>query len=138
MFFSIFMPRDHLQGRGLKKEPEYMVRVSTYGTSTFLGPGPLQGRAQRLSFQQPLVTDVSNKEIETLLKGLLIAFENASTKHYCVKKAKTSIVTTKNAEGKLEISLGMNIFKIFDARGNVKGERTEGIEIEIERTEPSS
>jgi hypothetical protein len=86
-----------------------------------------------LELLQPQTTEVSNKEIEGLLKGLLLAFERASTDHYSVKKAKTSIVTTRNAEGKLEISLGLNIFKLFDAQGNVKGERTEGIEIEIER-----
>jgi hypothetical protein len=67
--------------------------------------------------------------------GLLNAFEKSSTTHYCVKRAKTSIVVTKNAEGKIGISLGLNVFKLFDASGVVKGEKTEGVEIEIERTE---
>lgn len=98
----------------------------------------VSGRAQRFALRPPETTDVSNKEVEELLRGLLLAFEKASTPHYSVKKAKTSIVTTRNAEGKLAISLGMNIFKIFDASGNVKGERTEGIEIEIERVEKGS
>lgn len=77
--------------------------------------------------------DISNKEIENLLKGLLRAFENSSTEHYVVRKAKTSIITTRTGEGKLEVSLGFNIFKLFDADGKVTGERKEGIEIEIER-----
>lgn len=76
----------------------------------------------------------SNKEVEDLLKGLMLAFENSSSEHYGVKKAKTSITTTKSADGKLELSLGLGVFKIFDAEGNLKGEVTQGIEIEIERT----
>jgi hypothetical protein len=123
----------------LEDEPEFRIRISSGGTSGVLEAIPrTRGRAHRLTLRPPETTDVTNKDVEGLLKGLLLAFEKATTQHYCVKKAKTSIVTTRNAEGKLGISLGMNIFKIFDASGNVKGERTEGIEIEIERIEKSS
>ena len=124
----------------MKKEPEYAIRVSSPAT-TFTIEGDFytaRGKERRpLTFLEPQTSEVSNKDIEGLLKGLLVTFENATTRHYCVKKAKTSIVTTKNAEGKLGVSLGMNVFKIFDATGAVKGERTEGIEIEIERKEQS-
>ena len=77
--------------------------------------------------------EASNTEVEGLLKGLLLAFENAGTDNYHIQRAKTSITTTRNTEGKLELSLGMSIFKLFDAGGNVKQETREGIEIEIER-----
>lgn len=79
--------------------------------------------------------EVSNKDIEEGLKGLLVAFERSGTEHYQVQRAKTSIITTKNAEGKLGISFGLGIFKVLDAGGKVVGEKKEGIEIEIERIE---
>ena len=68
----------------------------------------------------------------------MFAFEKSSTPQYSVKKAKTSIITTKTAGGELGVSLGLNIFKIFDAKGKITGERKEGIEIEIERRESGS
>jgi CRISPR/Cas system type I-B associated protein Csh2 (Cas7 group RAMP superfamily) len=77
----------------------------------------------------------SSKEVESLLKGLMTAFENSSSAHYGVKKAKTSITMTRTAQGKLELSLGVSVFKVLDAEGNLKGEVMQGIEIEIERTQ---
>jgi len=128
-----------------KKEP-YTIRLSgTHGVSTFLTQ-PIVSKARKyperkvgrphkgLAEYVPTETvEVPNREVQRLLSGLLNAFEKSSTRHYVVQRAKTSIVTTKNAEGELGISLGLGIFKFFDATGNVKGEWTEGIEIEIER-----
>jgi len=78
-------------------------------------------------------TDVSNKDVEKLLRGLVQAFENSSSDHYGVKRAKTTLTVTKSADGKLELGVGLGILKLVDAQGNVKGEWSTGIEIEIER-----
>jgi hypothetical protein len=79
--------------------------------------------------------DISNKEIEKLLKGLMLAFEQSESLSYGVKRAKTTLTVTKTGEGKLELSLGAGILKIFDAEGKLTGEVRQGIEIEIERKE---
>lgn len=120
----------------MAEEDLYKIRFSgSAGTSGILVPVP-SGRRTTQYLQIPQVEkEVTNRELEQLLKGLLNAFEKSSTPHYFVKRAKTSIVVTKNAEGKIGVSLGLNVFKFLDASGNIKGEKTEGVEIEIERTE---
>ena len=50
---------------------------------------------------------VTNKEVEELLKPLLVAFENTSSEHYHVQRAKASIVLTKGAKGEGRLSLGI-------------------------------
>jgi len=120
-----------------------------YGTTGPIGPtgptGPAQEEEYFVRMTGPTgpagpieTTELSNKEIEKHLKGLMLAFENSSTPHYLVKKAKTSMVLTKNAEGKLQVSLGLGVFKLFDANGNVTSETRQGIEIEIECRESGS
>lgn len=81
---------------------------------------------------------MSNKEVEKLLKGLILAFENSSTDNYGVKRAKTTLTVTKTGDGKLELGLGLGPFKVVDVEGKLSGEATQGIEIEIERREVSS
>lgn len=92
-----------------------------------------KSKAMQQFLMQPERKDVSNKEIENLLKGLIQAFENSASSNYGVKKAKTTITVTKSADGKLGLSIGLGILKLLDAQGNVKGEWSQGIEIEIER-----
>jgi len=79
--------------------------------------------------------DVTNKEIEKQLKGLMLAFEKSSTDHYAVKKAKTTLTVTKTGEGKGDLTLGLGIIKLVDLQGKLVGEIKRGIEIEIERRE---
>jgi len=118
----------------MTEKEEYKIHLAgsfvPYGITVPSGRAP---KAAPVRYPQFEVKEVSNKEVKDLLKGLLLAFENSSTDHYFVKKARTSMMTTKNAEGKLEVSLGLGVFKLFDADGKVTGETKEGIEIEIER-----
>ena len=67
---------------------------------------------------------------------MLLAFERVTTRHYCVRRAKTSLFSTRTKEGKAELSLGVGILKLFDAGGKLTGEVRQGIEIEIERMRP--
>ena len=95
---------------------------------------PKAGR-QRTQLERREKVDVTNKEVENLLTGLMLAFEKSSSQHYGVKRAKTTLTVTKTGEGKAELSLGLGIIKLFDAEGKVTGEVVQGIEIEIERRE---
>ena len=118
---------------------EYTIPIQSSGTvvlwtGTIKSPMKEYKTIQSL-LEKPEKADVSNKEIEKLLKGLMLAFENSATGNYGVKKAKTSLTVTKSADGKLEVSLGLGIFKLLDAEGKLKGEVSQGIEIEIERRE---
>ncbi|MCJ7506164.1 hypothetical protein MUP05_06825 [Candidatus Bathyarchaeota archaeon] len=108
---------ERLTPSGPESEKEYIVRVT--------GPTGPAGANETL--------EGTNKDIERLLKGLLLAFENVGTPHYRVQRAKTSIITTKDAQGNLKFSLGFGIFKPLEGGGDVKAGRSEGIEIEIER-----
>jgi hypothetical protein len=74
--------------------------------------------------------EATNKEIEELLKPLLVAFENTSTyvNHYHVQRAKASIIITASGGAKGRLSWGF-----LDLGGEGRYEKTRGIEIEIER-----
>jgi hypothetical protein len=88
-------------------------------------------RKQVLSLltKPPEKVDVTNREIEQQLKGLMSTFENSASPSYAVESAKTTLTVTKSGEGKAELSLGLGIIKLFDAKGKVKGEIKQGIEI---------
>ena len=90
---------------------------------------------QRSQLEKREKVDVTNKQVQKLLTGLMLAFEKSSSPHYGVKRAKTTLTVTKSGEGKAELSLGLGIIKLFDAQGKVTGEIIQGIEIEIERKE---
>jgi hypothetical protein len=112
--------------------------VSSGGTgvvTNYLVGTPTKRRSQVLLGEKK---DVPNKEVEKLLKGLMLAFENSSTDNYGVKRAKTTLTVTKTGDGKLELGLGLGPFKVVDVEGKLSGEATQGIEIEIERREVNS
>jgi hypothetical protein len=75
---------------------------------------------------------VTNKDIEEQLKPLLVAFENTSTEHYHVQRAKVSVIIAGSAGAKGRLSLGF-----LDLGGEGKYEKTRGLEIEIERIKDS-
>jgi len=114
----------------------FNVSSGDTGFVTHYMAGPTKRRSLQVLLGEK--KDVSNKEVEKLLKGLMLAFENSSTDNYGVKRAKTTLTVTKTSDGKLELGLGLGPFKVVDAEGMLRGEATQGIEIEIERREVSS
>jgi len=132
------MPLGLSRGEGLRKSEPYKIRLSgiSIPTESILGRLAKKGKGKKTSgaLAPTEVTKVfESEEVETLLTGLLKAFEDSATTHYNVKRAKTSITTVKGGGGKIELGLGVSVFKVFDIEGNLKGEVTQGIEIEIER-----
>jgi len=85
--------------------------------------------------QEPEKVEVPNKDVERLLNEFMLAFENSKTENYGVKSAKATLIVKKSADGKVEVSLGSGILKLFGAQGEVKGEYSQGIEILIERND---
>jgi hypothetical protein len=124
----------------LPKDEEYTIPfIASGGTAILMSDFPastvpsMRSKAVQAFLTKPEKKDVSNKEIENLLNGLIQAFENSTSPNYGVKRAKTRISVTKSADGKLELGVGLGILKLVDAQGNLKGEWSQGIEIEIER-----
>jgi hypothetical protein len=138
------MPEDEVHVADVSDEVDadegvYEVPMTTsqqYFISRVIEPSEQPERVVSfLEREKPEKMDVSNKEIEKTLKGLMLAFEKSCTANYGVKRAKTNLTVTKTGEGKAELSLGLGIIKLFDAQGKVTGEIKQGIEIEIERRE---
>lgn len=114
-----------------------MTSSQQYYISRVMEPGEESEQVVSFLARERLekVDVTTNKKVEKLLKGLMLAFEKSSTANYGVKRAKTNLTVTKTGEGKAELSLGLGVIKLFDAHGKVTAEIKEGIEIEIERRE---
>jgi len=96
------------------------------GEHSFLVTGPT-GSAGQIK-----TVEATDEEVVRLLKPLLLALDEAKSKHYWVQRAKATIVLTKGAKAKGRLSLG-----IFGVGGEGNYEKTRGIEIEIERIKDS-
>ena len=83
--------------------------------------------------QEDEVTYVPDKKIQSLLGELMTTLDSVESKKYQVDRAKTVIRIVKNAEGGIEVGLGPSLLRIFDAKGRIQQEVTQGIEIEIAR-----
>ena len=87
-------------------------------------------RPQQLAVRE---IDVPKDSIASILSNLMEQFEQAKSPHYVVRGARTTVVVTSSGQ----VGLAINVPTLFEAGGKTKSERTQGLEIEIERVDAS-
>jgi hypothetical protein len=89
------------------------------------------GLPQRLALKE---IDISKDSIASVLSGVMEQFELAKSSHYVVRRAKVTGVVTSGGH----VGLSINLPIVLEAGGKANTERTQGIEVEIERVDSST